>query len=364
MPKKKNRPWVWNFGLLLGSTLFALLLAELMARDLVSHEFLRIRYYRFATVLNLIPETSEFDEKLGFKIRPNLDYEFVNPDYDTHVRTNSMGFRDDEESLDSPRFLFLGDSFTFGWGVEEEEGFVSLFEKRSGEKSLNMGVPGYNIIQETRLLDMTYPRIQGEDQVVVLVLYDNDVYENSYPLYSPFPTIRKKGDEIIQRDPVEECFRIAQVQHIPSFKRNLRRWSLLADLAMLHLDPGEPAILPDGESPIDYDPETDGVAFTLTESFEPALRLLQSELEKHDLPLYAVYIPPVGGLAGERRPFADTFNETMDKLGIPHLDLTPFLTVEDYYFIDCHWRPSGQAKAADAIFDFLGNQGLLRPETN
>ena len=45
------------------------------------------------------------------------------------------------------KILFSGDSFTFGDGVNDENTFPSVFQKISGRKVINSGVPGYGIDQ-------------------------------------------------------------------------------------------------------------------------------------------------------------------------------------------------------------------------
>lgn len=79
--------------------------------------------------------------------------------------TNAQGFRGPPFSIkkapDTLRFLFLGDSFTFGEGVKDEDTYVARFEalvRAAGLfpgktfEALNFGVGGYNTIQEAALL--------------------------------------------------------------------------------------------------------------------------------------------------------------------------------------------------------------------
>ncbi len=83
---------------------------------------------------------TQFDEAIGFITKPHLDVTFENLEYETNVRTNSWGLRDDEASLIHPDIILLGDSFLFGWGVQEDEMAASIVEEITGNKVLNMGV--------------------------------------------------------------------------------------------------------------------------------------------------------------------------------------------------------------------------------
>ena len=67
------------------------------------------------------------------------------------VTINKFKFRnndiDDLPEMSEEKILFSGDSFTFGDGVDDENTFPSIFQKISGSKVINAGVPGYGIDQ-------------------------------------------------------------------------------------------------------------------------------------------------------------------------------------------------------------------------
>ncbi len=64
-------------------------------------------------------------------------------EFDHYVSTNSLGIRGKEISLEKPqdtyRILLLGDSMTFGWGVNEGETFAKILETNLNNFAKNAG---------------------------------------------------------------------------------------------------------------------------------------------------------------------------------------------------------------------------------
>ncbi len=114
------------------------------------------------------------------------------------VRINAAGLRGPELGRKREgwvRVFTVGDSFTFGLGVSEEESLPSALLRALGAaerapegepprppqgatslriEMLNAGVPGYNLFQERRLVDHQAAELQAD--AVVLVLIENDLY--------------------------------------------------------------------------------------------------------------------------------------------------------------------------------------------
>lgn len=98
------------------------------------------------------------DDQIIYELKPDLDLKFMR----AQVRTNSWGMRGPEVEIEKPadtfRIALLGDSFAFGWGVEEEQSFArvleqnlnTLFGGRVHYQVLNFAVPGYSTFQEVQ----------------------------------------------------------------------------------------------------------------------------------------------------------------------------------------------------------------------
>jgi hypothetical protein len=110
------------------------------------------------------------------------------------VQTNSYGLRDGKlDPSASVRILLLGDSMTFGHGVNHEETFEYLLERsltRSLNKQvviINAGHNGYDTRREFEYLRHFAIRFRPTDVIVAFTL--NDVYSNSGEYwFSPVPT--------------------------------------------------------------------------------------------------------------------------------------------------------------------------------
>ena len=129
-----------------------LLLAELGLRVyLTRHTLYDVEMSRYATEFKMPAE----NPRIGHVHRPGREGRLMN----VEVRINADGLRDDElprERGEARRLIFLGDSLTFGWGVEQPQTFEHLLERRLSEEVapteiVNFGTGNYNTTQEVQL---------------------------------------------------------------------------------------------------------------------------------------------------------------------------------------------------------------------
>jgi lysophospholipase L1-like esterase len=107
------------------------------------------------------------------------------------ISTNSLGYRDREPAAkDSNRYRIavIGDSFTWGQGIEAPERFSNLIESSLGPRYevLNCGIPGHDMPQHLEVLDQVLPL---HPDFVLLQLYINDFETAQMERPQPRPLI-------------------------------------------------------------------------------------------------------------------------------------------------------------------------------
>ena len=172
---KKNRPKI-IFRV-------ALILQGLIAAFIISEIFLRI--IGFSN-----PLFYEYDEYLGWKLRPNAEGWF-RKEGGAYIKINSQGFRDREHELikaDSViRIAILGDSYAEAMTLPVEETFWSILEKKLNElksfkdksvEVINFGVGGYGTDQE--LLQLELDVWNYSPDIVILAFFAGNDIRNNY----------------------------------------------------------------------------------------------------------------------------------------------------------------------------------------
>ena len=116
-----------------------------------------------------------FDPHVGTRFHPNQSRDIYGPGmtFLSKARINAQGYRgqdfDDPAHVAERRILCLGDSFTFGWGVEDGESYPVALQERidalpGGDdwQVLNAGMPGYNTWQQLQLYSRDLNSVKPE----------------------------------------------------------------------------------------------------------------------------------------------------------------------------------------------------------
>lgn len=133
------------------------------------------------------PESCKQDDAVyEHSYTPNCHSRFTTFEWDTKVKINAEGFRDDEilpkERFDL-RILMLGDSMTWGYGVEKEETFSEVLQQKLNAKGvnadvINAGATSYSPTLEYLLLK--YKGLSYQPDIVILNLDVSDIQDDYF----------------------------------------------------------------------------------------------------------------------------------------------------------------------------------------
>ena len=153
-------------------------ITEIVLRRLADRHEVRLPSGERKSVFN--PYRS--DASLSYALRPGWSGRHETADFRVAVRVNELGMRGADRAQQKPagawRVLVLGDSYAFGWGVEETEAFPARLEARWQADGipvevLDAAVPGYAADQQWIVLrDRGFPL---DPDLIVLASCQNDV---------------------------------------------------------------------------------------------------------------------------------------------------------------------------------------------
>jgi len=141
-------------------------------------------------------ELIDFCPEIGWTMRPNLKaWCRAEPAGDVfRLSTDEQGWRGSQRLQESDIVVF-GDSFAFGYGVNEDAWFAG---RQSGVRIKPVGAPGYSMVQEV-LLMRRLATCLNRKLVVWFIYTGNDLYDNLRPhnaqYRSPFVRPSKSGDQ-------------------------------------------------------------------------------------------------------------------------------------------------------------------------
>jgi len=276
---------------------------------------------------------------------------YVPGDYDVRVTTNSVGMRGPREYAPEPapgvrRVLLLGDSFTFGFGVEDGEVVSAVLEDRLNavpgaprSEVLNLGVSGFGQAEE--LVTFAARGRAYRPDVVVVLYFDNDIGNNAVSqLYvaDPDGTVARTRNAYLPGVKVQErLYAIPPVrwlfEHSEAWNLIRNRLSILVQNALLERQGMQKF---DDATPVGTDLTRALLAALVQEiraaGAKPVMLVIPNPALTSNFPL--------------TRP-------EVEALGATLLDGRDFLDPADYYPRDGHWRPSGHAKAAAELAQIL-----------
>jgi hypothetical protein len=144
--------------------------------------FLRWRFRTIARSDRISPGLTRPDRQLGWSLTPSWQGTHQHHDFQARYSTNAHGFRGADARQHDRRarmIAILGDSFTFGTGVNDDEPFPARLDRESPSRRrvYNFAVPGYSTDQEILLFERTVAPLRPQT-VIVAVYLGNDLFDN------------------------------------------------------------------------------------------------------------------------------------------------------------------------------------------
>ncbi|NJN51290.1 MAG: SGNH/GDSL hydrolase family protein [Gammaproteobacteria bacterium] len=171
---------------------------------------LRVYEDRIASSSMIEPGLLKYHAVLGWSLAPYWQGEHHHHDFDVTYRINADGFRGEFPLFGAAktrrRIAVLGDSFTFGIGVDDAETFVARLAGSGRDEHLNFAVPGYSTDQQ--LLQLPEQVLAFEPDAIWVVVYlGNDLIDNAlaYPLQAelakPYFELGEDGTLLLRGSP-------------------------------------------------------------------------------------------------------------------------------------------------------------------
>jgi hypothetical protein len=327
-----------------------------------------------------------FDPEAGWICRAGADTDYEQPgSFRVRVSVNSRGLRDREHALPKPagtrRVVCLGDSFMWGYGVEEEEMLSRALEREvPGTETVNLGANGYSTVQE--LVRFETEGVRHSPDAVLLLVCWNDLEDNLDDKDGGRPAARvgEDGALSILNRPVRRKWKSSTVQWL---RHNSRLFSFVeyavkaarAKSARTAMDRGALEDAGDGLSEIDVyarpGPAMDAAWLVMGKVIErirdEAARAGADLVVAYGADLYAVDAEAFADLARTAGAESDMdpdrpgrrLGEACARLGLRYLDLNPVfrasgLPVPDLFLAhNRHWSATGHLLAARALAPVL-----------
>ncbi|GEM_PF-5991706 len=338
-----------NWGILLVALGLTLLVSEGVVRLLLPQK--------------LVKPCLEPDNAVGYRYRANCHFvdDWHAQWFTYEVRTNNLGLRmpgDVPSAHADSSWLWLGDSFTFGWGVEWADSWLGLLDSAVNVahcrlQFINGGHPGWGTSQQIvflyRMLKQFYP------QRVWYAFHETDPFDNMLP-QSVFGFRKTEGGGALEifRRPARRGWRAWLNEQ--SWYLWLQQHSHLFVLAKQVVtgrvgkerQPRAYADLP----PI---PDAWDVAQQLTLALVDSLHAI---CRKAEVPFGVIWLPSMQELALDfpqawlKAPDIVHFKKRLQahllNRAVPFVDLTSAfrqkidtLRVAQLYYPEAHWRPLG-----------------------
>ena len=281
-----------------------------------------------------------YDKALYYTLKPDTAFTFQNIEFTDVYRTNRLGLRDADSVLSEPVVACLGDSYTMGWGVGQEQSFPARLGAMTGLRVVNMGVASYGTAREM----INLGRLDKSALRWVVIQYcSNDREENERS--------KKNGYKlpISSRGSYEGFVRASALSRVyfpGKYFLMIANYFLKSRINRLHAVFALPWERKDGA--VEQE-EQAGIFLDLLYHSSIDFKkvgVVVSMMDDYDN-MRGDFLRAVGRLAMQS-PYREKFAGSLHLL-----DVSSLLKGEDLYILDVHFRASGHEKIAAAIRDII-----------
>ncbi|HKR04536.1 MAG TPA: SGNH/GDSL hydrolase family protein [Bacteroidia bacterium] len=261
-----------------------------------------------------------FDDELGWfpaksTTKPFRASRLIN------VKNNDDGFRDrDHGAKQKKRIAFLGDSFVWGYDVQEEERFTEKLQVLMPEWELiNMGISGYGTDQEFMLIQKWFDHYKPD--IICLLYCENDKRNNmvncNLEYYKPYYEV--VNDTLVKKGvPVIKSINYYHLNYPLLFKSrfvSLLCKGFLRIVSPLHISENDP---------------TDKIILSMKTYVEAkGARFILAFIDKPDF--------------DEKRSFCESNK----------IEFLPVYTNDRFKNMGFHWTPSGHSFVCSRLFEYF-----------
>ncbi|MDP6793146.1 MAG: hypothetical protein QF660_03735, partial [Anaerolineales bacterium] len=285
-----------------------------------------------------------------------------------------------------PAIPFLGDSFTFGVGVEDTETFVSLLDNGSSPNFLNLGIPGNALpqhidIAERRYMELGSPHLflfafflgndfqnlveSGHRTDVNASSDSSDTPKETYPtLTSRFDFMERINSYVLHDSVLRRIYVVQWARHKLLLVVNRARADLMDPIFLImrkdrsymsdarYFLEQEILRLIDTARKLQFD-----IAFVIL----PDRHQVNSDLLELKSTYYGVSLKQIDTRLPNR-----TLTDLLDTHAVPYVDITECMAARDdvealYYSLDNHFTTRGHKVAAACMSPGLEKIVLAKP---
>ena len=275
---------------------------------------------------------SVYDSSYSYKFIPGLVFTFGNIEYKNNYAVNSESLRDEESALSGPQVTFLGNSYTLGIGAEQNASFPELVGSKTGKTTLNTGNSSYGTVRE---LNRLVSSDTSDLQYVVIQYSKYDVYENE-AFVNNKSYLRIASDSAYKKAVKEYRWR---KEYFPGKYAITIGYNYLKGIARKIKRP----------------------KYFLSGDINNSAEYFLKVINKYNLPQHLKFIvTEINDYNDMDSGFLPAVDALLQKPEFSQLrgrvttvSVSDLLTRDDYYVIDSHLRPSGHAKIATRIAEYI-----------